>query len=411
VVRYVTLKVPQARTRQFWGLFGSPPSARGGNANGPRFSSGRSPPRPVTEFDTPPFYIQYARDTDRLHSMLAQFQKDYENDLHGLRAETQESLASLRTRLILVSLVTFGLTALGGAVLGHRGLLPLQRIAEAVSHVSHKDFQLRLGIQRIPAELVPIVDKLRNSFASLSRAFAYEKQAVADISHELRTPIASLLTTIQVCLRKPRDSEEYRAALQTCRDVGQHLNTLVERLLMLARLDAGVDAVQVETVNVAELAEQCLDMVRPLAEAKGLTVRCDAEGAVYAETDASKLREIVLNLLDNAVTYNREHGCIELRVRVEHGRVVLEVSDTGAGIPPEARPHLFDRFYRADPSRQTSTGNTGLGLAIVKGYLDLLGGTIGVESQEEIGSTFRVTLPVAAGRFTPAGELVLVQRV
>ncbi|HMP60511.1 MAG TPA: HAMP domain-containing sensor histidine kinase, partial [Gemmatales bacterium] len=243
-------------------------------------------------------------------------------------------------------------------------------------------------------ELAAVIDKLQQTLTSLEQAFAHEKQAVADISHELRTPVASLLTTIQVCLRKPRGSEEYRATLQQCADIADHLAVLVQRLLLLARLDAGVDQPQRELVEVHELAGNCVDMLRPLAEAAGLTLSIESRPAL-SETDPIKLREIITNLVDNAIHYNRPGGRVDVLVAPTGGWVEIAVRDTGIGIGPQARQHLFERFFRADASRHSDTPRAGLGLAIVKGYLDLLGGSVDVTSEEGRGSTFRVRLPAA----------------
>jgi len=243
--------------------------------------------------------------------------------------------------------------------------------------------------------LAPIVDHLKETLDQLRQAFEREKQAAADISHELRTPVAALLTTLEVALKKPRKPEEYREILAECRESGQQISQLVERLLTLARIDAGVDRLRVEPVDVAELAEQCTALIRPLAESRGLTLRLHSEGEAILKADPAKLREVLTNLLHNAIEYNRPDGRVEISVVRYNGTLRVEVSDTGIGIPPEARTHIFERFYRADPSRHAEGLHAGLGLAIVKGYIDLMGGTISVESVVGQGSTFRVELPAA----------------
>jgi heavy metal sensor kinase len=362
----------------------------------PQRGAGQRPLQPFESpfFSYPTIFIQYAREMEECQAKLGEIRRSYESDVAALRSETESTLAGLRLRLIIVSLVAFALAAVGGTWLVHRSLAPIGRIAEAVSRVSERDFQLRLERRDTPRELVVIVDKLQATLASLEKAFAHDKQAVADISHELRTPIASLLTTIDVCLRKPRGSDEYRATLQQCSEIANHLSVLVQRLLVLARLDAGVDQPQRELVEVDELARHCGDMLRPLAEADGVTLAVTTRPAL-AETDPNKLREIITNLVDNAIHYNQRGGKVELVVGKTGEWVEITVRDTGIGISPEVRRHLFERFYRADASRHSETPRAGLGLAIVKGYLDLLGGTIEVASEVGKGSTFRVRLPAA----------------
>jgi signal transduction histidine kinase len=203
------------------------------------------------------------------------------------------------------------------------------------------------------------------------------------------------MTTLEVGLKKPRSAEEYRELLEDCRLSGQQMTRLVERLLALARLDAGVDTLRAHSVDVAGLAEQCAAVVRPLADARGLSLRVHRNGPALIVADPNKLSEVMTNLLHNAIQYNRPAGSVDLKVARENGHLHLEVRDTGIGISPEARDHIFERFYRADPSRQADGLHAGLGLAIVKGYVDLMGGTISVESTEGVGSTFRVDLPAA----------------
>jgi heavy metal sensor kinase len=274
-----------------------------------------------------------------------------------------------------------------------RGLAPLRRVADAVSQVTARNLTLRLSRDQVPQETALIVEKLQETLTSLERTFAREKQALADISHDLRTPIASLLATTQVCLRKPRSDTQYREALESCAEMGQQLTSLVERLLALARLDAGVDTLKPESVDVPLLVENCVALVRPLAEANNLTLALERDGPIVAQADPGKLREALINLLDNAISYNRPGGRVDVAVARHNGHVEVAVRDTGIGIPAEKRARLFERFYRADPSRQSETAHAGLGLAIVKGYVELMGGSVSVDSIEGQGSTFRIHLP------------------
>jgi heavy metal sensor kinase len=313
--------------------------------------------------------------------------------LAELDAQTRESLAGLRNRLLLIGGVTFAVAALACYGLVFLGLSPLRRVSDAVSRVSAKDFSLQVDRRRLPNELKPIVQRLTDTLEQLKRAFAREKQATADISHELRTPLAALLTTTEMALRKPRSTEEYQELLQECRLSAQQMTRAVERLLALARLDAGVDRMRPREVDAGDLAEQCAALVRPLAEARGLRLTVHRNGPAPVMADPDKLREVLTNLLHNAVQYNRPDGSIDVTVARGDGRLRVEVADTGVGIGPEDKAHIFERFYRADSSRGEDGLHAGLGLAIVKGYLDLMGGAIEVDSEKGRGSTFRVLLP------------------
>jgi signal transduction histidine kinase len=373
-----------------------PPGPGGG---GPRsFRPTFTPPPPA-------IIIQCAADTRELDAALEGVRRQRDEERRQLRADTTAALHYQRNWLLVITGLTFAATILGCVGLVWLGLVPLRRLSDAVSKVSPRNFTLALGDKPLPAELHPIADRLSETLELLRRAFAREKQATADISHELRTPLAALMTNIELALRKQRPPEQYREMLQECRSSAQQMNQIIERLLTLARLDAGVDRLRPQPVDVAELAEQCATVVRPLAEARGLRLsvrnefaRPDAPSgpAPRLTTDPDKLREVLNNLLHNAIQYNRPDGKIDLVVARHDGRVQLEVRDTGIGIAAESRELIFERFYRADPSRTSDGMNAGLGLAIVKEYVELMGGQIRVESAPGQGSTFRVELPVQA---------------
>jgi heavy metal sensor kinase len=385
-VRRVTLKVPFYRIDRPGGERKSrfpfvPPHQWPG-----RIKWARRPP--------PPIFIECAYDKSRTDGVLGLMSEELEQDKERLEQSTQETLHALGQNLLALTLTTFAVGLVGVLFLVRLGLSPMRRLSDAVSRISAKDFRLPLDDKRMPAELQPIVGRLEQTLDQLKRAFAREKHAAADISHELRTPLAALLTTIEVALRKPRPAEEYREVLEEARASGQHMYGLVERLLTLARLDAGADHLRTREVDVSSLAEQCASLVRPLAEARGLHLDVHTDGPACVKGDPDKLREVFTNLLHNAIEYNRPDGSIDVAVQSDNGDVRVEVRDTGIGISPEARRLIFERFYRADPSRAAEGLHAGLGLAIVKGYVDLMGGKIDVDSKEGQGSTFRLRLPV-----------------
>jgi heavy metal sensor kinase len=380
-LRRVTLKA-QVRMPPF-----GPKGPGGKGPKGP--NAGRMQGRP----SGPVIFVQYASELGPLESKLSEFRDKRDDALAEQASETHDTLVALRFRLLWICLATFAGIVAGGFVLIRLGLAPLARLSEAVSRVSERDFRLKIKQEELPTELQPIAARLAGTLEQLKQAFAREKQAAADISHELRTPLAAMMTTLELALKKTRTTAEYREMLEDIRSSGAQMAQLVERLLALARLDAGADRLQAKEIDARDVARQCTNMIRPLAEARGLALRLNAPEPVPLKTDPDKLREIVNNLLHNAVEYNRPQGAIDLNVARVNGHVQLAVSDTGIGITPEQREHIFERFFRADSSRHADSPHAGLGLAIVKSYLDLMGGTIGVASGAE-GSTFTVELPV-----------------
>lgn len=389
-VRRVMLKASLAR-------FGPPPGPTGPGVRPLDVPEPRRRGRPRTDFaPRMGLFVQVAARPELRDAAIENLASARDQELEQIDKATEDSLAGLRNRLLAVATVAFLVGVIGCLALVRAGLSPLRRLSDAVSRVSAKDFRLPYSGPRPPKELQPIVSRLRETLDLLKRAFAREKQATADISHELRTPLAALLTTTEMALRRPRSVEEYQEVLRDCQASSRQMSRAVERLLALARLDAGADTLRLQAVDAAALAEQCMSVVRPLADARGvrLAVHVDGEQVPQLTTDPDKFSEVLTNLLHNAIQYNRPGGDIDVHLGRQNGHFELAVKDTGVGIAPDARSHLFERFWRADPSRGADGLHAGLGLAIVKGYIDLMGGTISVESTEGEGSTFRVQLPV-----------------
>ncbi|HLW63739.1 MAG TPA: HAMP domain-containing sensor histidine kinase [Gemmataceae bacterium] len=352
------------------------------------------PPRmPDREATSPPMFIQSTADTSRRDEALAALDAELAGELARLDNDSRQTRHGILLRLFWINLGTFGALYTGGLLLIAFGLAPLRRLSDAVSRVSEKDFELRYQGPEPPTELVPIVERLKHTLAMLRRAFDREKQATADISHELRTPLAGLLATLEVALRKPRSSEDYRKTLEECREIVRQMTCMAERLLALNSLDSRCDSLRPEKFDAAELTEQCATLMRPLARASELELTVHNGQPVPITTDPDKLREIMANLVHNAIEYNHPHGSVDVTIKPWESGLELEVADTGVGIPAESQDKIFERFYRADPSRQATSLHAGLGLAIVRGYVDLMGGTISVESELGHGSKFRVRLP------------------
>lgn len=339
-------------------------------------------------------FVHHARPYSELDARLAVAQTERDDQTARVRADTGTELARFRARLWVIGGGTFALLVVGGFLIVARGLAPISTLSDAVSRVSEKDFRLPVEAADLSRELAPIHARLTHALTLLQRAFAREKQSVADISHELRTPIASLLATIDVALRKDRTTEQYKTALTECRLISKQLGQLVERIMTLATLDAGTDHTHVSRTDVSELVDGCVAVIRPLAEAHGVTVKAHSGEPLAFDTDGGKLREVLMNLLHNAVEYNGPGGTIELTVTRDGARAAFEVRDTGIGMTAEVRERIFERFYRADASRTATGVHAGLGLAIVKEYVARLNGTITVESEPGQGTTFRVELPV-----------------
>jgi two-component system, OmpR family, heavy metal sensor histidine kinase CusS len=338
--------------------------------------------------------VQTARPQSIIDAKCLELAEDRDAQLQTIRMESTASIAKTRSILVSVGLGAMATTLLGSLVLISRGLAPVNKLSYAVSQVSEKDFRLPIAKQELSVELLPVHQRITDTLDALKRAFEREKQAVADMSHELRTPVASLAATIDVSLRKPRTAEQYKVTLEECREINRQLGRLVERVMTLANLDAGNDRSIASTYDAMQLARECVSVIRPLAEKQGLSITLDGPPMLEMTNDEDKVREVLMNLLHNAVAYTPRGGAITMDLKpTPRGSVDYIVRDTGIGMTAEVTEKIFERFYRADASRTDVGVHAGLGLAIVKEYLNRLGGKVTVESEPGKGSTFVVTIP------------------
>jgi signal transduction histidine kinase len=319
-----------------------------------------------------------------------------------------EHLDRMLTRLA-VTLGVCGLAAGAAAAavaawVARVALRPLHAAADAVGAIDERRLDRRIDAASLPPELRPVAGRLNEMLARLEQAFARRRQFLADASHELRTPVAALVTTMEVALRKRRDAGELTRTLESCLGDARHLKRLVHVLMEHARGEASASAhgEKRESLDAAELLGECADMAAALGMAKDVRVERDLSGQMLVVTEPQRLRSVVTNLLSNAVEYNRPGGTVHLSAKLEGGALEVVVRDTGRGIPAEHVPHLFEPFYRADSNARApaagggaeETPHLGLGLFLVESHLKALGGRCTVESEVGVGTTMRVTVPV-----------------
>jgi signal transduction histidine kinase len=227
----------------------------------------------------------------------------------------------------------------------------------------------------------------------LDDAFQQSKRFVADASHELRTPLTVLRSELESLAQNPLGASDQYERLGSLLQPVERLSKTVERLFALSRLDAGEAQTEWIEIDLGELVATTVDQMLLLAADKAITVTCEARERMVINGDRSRLKQVVVNLLDNAIKYTPANGAVQLRVTALEGHVVLTVDDNGIGIPAAALPHVFERFYRVDATRSDDTGGAGLGLAIVKTICDAHGAAVRVMSEIGRGSSFHVTFP------------------
>ena len=303
-------------------------------------------------------------------------------------------------RLILSSFVLAGLllAGLGGWFLSRKTLAPVLAMSEQAHRIGAENLDQRLPVINPRDELGRLAGTFNNLLSRVSSAFALQRQFMADASHELRTPISVIRTATSVTLEKhKRNEDEYRNALAIVDEQVKRLTRIVDDMFQLARADAGRLTLQERSFYLDELLGETARAARVLAAAKSITVESPAlpESLCYGDEDL--LRQLVSNLLDNAVKFTPNGGCISLDLHQRNGTYLISVSDTGPGIPREARERIFERFFRVDKAGSKlgcSTGaGAGLGLSIAKTIAEAHGGTLALERTGPHGSSFLLTLP------------------
>jgi heavy metal sensor kinase len=296
----------------------------------------------------------------------------------------------------------------GGYWMSRRALTPVDEIIREARDINSKNLSRRLRVSRTGDELQRLSETLNGMLERLEAAFNRITQFTADASHELRTPLAFMRTTTEVSLRTSCDIAEYREAQSQILEELEKTSELVEKLMLLARADAGVEALQRSPVNLADSLREACRQGRILAEAKQVTFPEDiAQTPVIVEGDSHGLRRLFLILIDNAVKYTPPQGLVTVSLMSSNGFAVAEVRDTGIGVAAEDLPYIFDRFYRADKARSRELGGVGLGLSIARWEAEAHGGSIAVQSTVGKGSVFQVRLPLLRGSDVLAPDMGL----
>ena len=290
--------------------------------------------------------------------------------------------------------VVLGIALGGGFVLVKRALSPVDRIAASAERISSQNLSERLPVAQTGDELERLSMALNRMIERLDLAFSQSRRFVADASHELRTPLSVLRGELESLVRQPEFTNEWRDRVGSALEEIERLSQLVEGLFAISRLDAGEATAEWVPLDLAQLATATADHMSLLAEDKSIQVTCDASVGVCVAGDRARLKQVVVNLLDNAIKYTPEGGAVKMTVSAENGRAVLEISDSGIGIPAEALPRVFERFFRVDQARSRDQGGAGLGLSIVKSICTAHHGRVTAASEPGRGSRFRVELPL-----------------
>ena len=305
----------------------------------------------------------------------------------------QEALEELRRVMGISLFVGICMVALVSNKVASYLTGPLETILGQIESVTRNgDPSLRLQGSFRDGEILGLQQEVNAMLERLEQSLRAQRQFVSNASHELRAPLANLTVAIEVCLRRKRSTEEYHEALETCHGEARRLNEMCNQLLTLSKSDEGALVLRKEPTDLAELLKGCVARNAAAANLRGIICQARADSFV-AMLDPLKIGQVVDNLLGNAIRYSPKDSVVTVQASRAQGLVEISVSDPGPGMTAEEIDQVFDRFYRADPSRQRETGGAGLGLAISRSIVDAHGGKLSVISIPGEKTTFTVRLP------------------
>ena len=287
------------------------------------------------------------------------------------------------------------LCAFGSYWLAGRAFGPIHRLTNTAREISARDLDQRVPVPQAQDEVRDLSIIFNQMIERLERAFEQQRRFVADASHELRTPVSVIRSMTDLAIAQPSNAEDNLTVLREVNAESERLGHLINDLLALARADEKQIQLDSEPVRLDLLAADVVASMESLATERHLTLCTENLDAATVMGDAARLIQIIIGLVDNALTYTNEGGRIALSVKVSNTQAYLIVRDTGIGIAQKDIPHIFERFYRADPARSKAVGGSGLGLAIAQWLAHAHSGSISVESQPGQGSTFTLTLPLS----------------
>ena len=314
-------------------------------------------------------------------------------------SQEEELLTRYRLWFWGILLATSVLFPLVGYRIARHGIRPVEEIAATARRITSTNLRERIGSEGYPSELASLAGTFNEMLTRLEESFERISRFTADIAHDLRTPVNNIRGEAEVALARSRTVDEYRDVLESSLEEAVRLSELIGDLLFLARAESPSTDLHREHVNIGELLTTVRDYYDASATDAGiLLVVNDGAESLSSELDRSLMLRAVSNLVSNAIAHTPTGGTVTLAATDEDAAIRIEVSDTGGGIPAEALPRVFDRFFRVDPSRSKASGGSGLGLAIVQSILTIHGGAAEILSQLGRGTRVTLRIPTLAAR-------------
>lgn len=314
-------------------------------------------------------------------------------------SQEEALLARFRLWFWAILLVASVLFPLVGYRIARHGIRPVEEMAATARRITSTNLRERIAAEGYPSELASLAETFNEMLDRLEESFERISVFSADIAHDLRTPVNNIRGEAEVALARARTVEEYRDVLESSLEEAERLSKLIGDLLFLARTENPLKHVERQQVDVRELLTAVREYYEATASNGGISlVLADDGGPILAESDRSLMLRALSNLVSNAIAHTPPGGIVKLAAATDGAAIRIDVSDTGTGIPAEALPKVFDRFFCVDPSRSKSSGGTGLGLAIVQSIMTLHGGTAEIASEPGHGTTVTLRIHTAAKR-------------
>ena len=310
-----------------------------------------------------------------------------------IRKEASELIIDLARAYLTALPVAVLVAAFGVWWITRKALQPLQDVANAAEQIHAKALGQRLPQRSVNDKIGRLVHVLNDAFNRLERSFAQATRFSSDASHELKTPLTIMRGEIESALRSEVDNPRIESLLDGLLEQTERLSAIVEKLLLLSRADAGALTLRKEPVDLSAMCHELVEDAEILALRKKITTKFDISPAIAVYADESYLRRILLNLLDNAIKYNVDGGTVSISLGKSDSLAIFRIANTGPEIPPEHENRIFERFYRADPSRSSETVGSGLGLSICRELVLTHGGDIWLDRVQPGWTAFALTLP------------------
>jgi heavy metal sensor kinase len=303
---------------------------------------------------------------------------------------------ALKTLFLILSITipsALAVASVGGNFLANRALRPVKEVTNTARAITSHNLNKRIRIEKVKDEIGHLAETFNDMISRLDQSFRNIRQFSADASHELKTPLTVLKGEIEVALRRARTAEEYRKILSSNLEEINNMTKIVDDLLLLSRADTGEVALTKTRVNLSEFLTEMQIQAQVLATSKSIDVYFHNNQSVSAQVDPLRLKSMMLNLIENGIKYSVPGGRIDITLEKEDSFAIITVSDQGIGIPQEALPHIYDRFFRVDKARSRKEGGSGLGLSICKWIAEAHNGSISARSELGRGSDFIVRIP------------------